>query len=322
MAALTLSALVPVAARAAASSKAAGAARARPSHHVATRGLGLGVNTGRQQSGSYTLGGNTGHRSSQSQPLTVLRAQAADDFNQLPDGADKVVRGWGFDTSEGIFGYTPFAELWAGRLAMMGFTSGFAVELVTGDGILQQIGIPSPNPLFTVFLLLWFVGGPAAGAAKALQKAQNGEMSYAMFQKYVKFLGADTDELAAKASIDLKRMPGFFSPDDLAAIRAAKATGTAADRFLTMDEKKAVELDMPDVTGRLPDIEGKEWANTELLFAKEVEMTNGRWAMIGFSAAVLLESITGYGIIGQLIIYAQATGVLGEDSGIYLPQKY
>jgi len=136
------------------------------------------------------------------------------------------------------------------------------------------------------------------------------------------------------------------------------------------------------MSGRLPDIDGKSWANTELVFAQEVEMTNGgavhllphcvlvmyqrtrthwpyhppwpsavsslkplrvsplytpkmlklsfhgiqgatlpsgRWAMIGFSAAVLLESITGYGIIGQFIIYGQATGILGEDSGIYLP---
>jgi len=63
-------------------------------------------------------------------------------------------------------------------------------------------------------------------------------MSYAMFQKYVKFLGADTDELAAKANINLKRMPGFFSPNDLAAIKAAKSA-TPADRFLAMDDKSA-----------------------------------------------------------------------------------
>jgi len=41
---------------------------------------------------------------------------------------------------------------------MMGFTTGFVVECASGDGILQQIGIPSPNPLFTVFLLLFFIG--------------------------------------------------------------------------------------------------------------------------------------------------------------------
>jgi hypothetical protein len=29
------------------------------------------------------------------------------------------------------------------------------------------------------------------------------------------------------------------------------------------------------MSGRLPDIDGKSWANTELVFAQEVEMTNG-----------------------------------------------
>ncbi|MFE4107414.1 chlorophyll a/b-binding protein [Almyronema epifaneia] len=39
------------------------------------------------------------------------------------------------------FGFTQFAEVWNGRLAMLGFTIGIIVELVTGQGILSQIGL-------------------------------------------------------------------------------------------------------------------------------------------------------------------------------------
>ncbi|NJN75009.1 MAG: high light inducible protein [Synechococcaceae cyanobacterium RL_1_2] len=39
------------------------------------------------------------------------------------------------------FGFTEFAENWNGRLAMLGFTIGIATELITGQGILSQLGI-------------------------------------------------------------------------------------------------------------------------------------------------------------------------------------
>ena len=39
------------------------------------------------------------------------------------------------------FGFVNFAETWNGRLAMMGFTIGLATELLTGQGILTQIGL-------------------------------------------------------------------------------------------------------------------------------------------------------------------------------------
>ena len=38
-------------------------------------------------------------------------------------------------------GFTRFAELWNGRLAMIGFISAIAVEMATGQGILGQLGI-------------------------------------------------------------------------------------------------------------------------------------------------------------------------------------
>ena len=39
------------------------------------------------------------------------------------------------------FGFVNFAETWNGRLAMMGFVIGLGTELLTGQGILSQIGM-------------------------------------------------------------------------------------------------------------------------------------------------------------------------------------
>ncbi|MCU0527024.1 MAG: chlorophyll a/b-binding protein [Elainella sp. Prado103] len=39
------------------------------------------------------------------------------------------------------FGFTQFAETWNGRLAMLGFVIGLATELLTGQGILSQLGL-------------------------------------------------------------------------------------------------------------------------------------------------------------------------------------
>ena len=37
--------------------------------------------------------------------------------------------------------FTSFAETWNGRLAMMGFIIGLGTELLTGQGILDQMGM-------------------------------------------------------------------------------------------------------------------------------------------------------------------------------------
>lgn len=39
------------------------------------------------------------------------------------------------------FGFTQFAENWNGRLAMLGFVIGLGTELLTGKGILAQLGL-------------------------------------------------------------------------------------------------------------------------------------------------------------------------------------
>ena len=43
--------------------------------------------------------------------------------------------------SSSRFGFVAFAETWNGRMAMLGFVIGLATELLTGQGILGQIGL-------------------------------------------------------------------------------------------------------------------------------------------------------------------------------------
>ncbi|NER36402.1 MAG: high light inducible protein [Oscillatoria sp. SIO1A7] len=45
------------------------------------------------------------------------------------------------DAQENKFGFTNFAETWNGRLAMLGFVIGISTELITGQGILSQLGL-------------------------------------------------------------------------------------------------------------------------------------------------------------------------------------
>ena len=45
------------------------------------------------------------------------------------------------EKQESKFGFTEFAEAWNGRLAMLGLAIGLATELMTGQGILSQLGI-------------------------------------------------------------------------------------------------------------------------------------------------------------------------------------
>jgi len=45
------------------------------------------------------------------------------------------------DSMDSRWGFTINAETWNGRLAMMGFIIGLGTELLTGQGILDQMGM-------------------------------------------------------------------------------------------------------------------------------------------------------------------------------------
>ena len=45
------------------------------------------------------------------------------------------------DSTPSRFGFVDFAETWNGRLAMLGFVIGLLTEVLTGQGILGQIGL-------------------------------------------------------------------------------------------------------------------------------------------------------------------------------------
>ncbi len=53
----------------------------------------------------------------------------------------------------------------------------------------------------------------------------------------------------------------------------------------------------------------------ERAYARGIELTNGRYAMMGFLAAILVEASTGDGILGQVFQYIKMSGLLGENSG-------
>ena len=45
------------------------------------------------------------------------------------------------ENQDAKLGFTAFAEAWNGRLAMLGFVIAVATELMTGQGILAQVGL-------------------------------------------------------------------------------------------------------------------------------------------------------------------------------------
>ena len=45
------------------------------------------------------------------------------------------------EKKESKFGFTPFAEIWNGRLAMIGFVAAIILDLNTGHGVLRQFGL-------------------------------------------------------------------------------------------------------------------------------------------------------------------------------------
>ncbi|GIL48912.1 hypothetical protein Vafri_5322 [Volvox africanus] len=162
-------------------------------------------------------------------------------------------------------------------------------------------------------------------------------------ERYRSFLGlsAKDDWMTDKAMRDMKRRPDFASPGlDMVAIEEVRRQGMPADRFLAMDgvastaqltaedtKAESSSVAVAEVAGprsetpvtpapAKPQITMDElYGLDEGKYAREVELSNGRAAMLGFLAAILVEAATGKGIILQIITYLKWSGLLGPMSG-------
>lgn len=255
---------------------------------------------------------------------------------------------YGLDSTEGIFGFKPFGELWVGRAAMGGFAIGLGTEILTGQGILQQVGLSDGEPNGALFALIaaGLVIPTLLATSKTLVDLQTGDMTMRQFLRYAKFFGLD-EEAAAKASRNLKK-GDFTGPNDKSAIDAARED-MPADRVLGMKAEASVANDAAatmkssgdmferqtaesiessadalrpgmNVLAEGQDLPQAVWLKEkpvydESAYARDVELRNGRWAMVGFATAILIEAASGGGIIPQLIFYGKASGLLGAESG-------
>lgn len=264
--------------------------------------------------------------------MTVVRAEKS----SLAKFSDSI----GMPTDEGFFGFKPFSEMWVGRWAMMGFVSSIVVEAATGRGTLQQLGLYTPSSGLLTAMLVLFGGATAVGSVVTVQSLLTKKMSRKEVERYKVFLGLtkEDDWMADSAARSMKGRPDFATPNiDTAEIEAARSAGMPADRFVAVDAQPGAEAaaremkagvatavqDPPASTsGRAPaaataraptmqDLYGVD----DLSYAKSVELSNGRAAMMGFLAAILVEAGTGKGIILQIIMYLKWSGILGPMSG-------
>lgn len=248
----------------------------------------------------------------------------------------------GLPTGEGIFGFRPFAEQWCGRLAMMGFVISIVQEFITSKGTLAQINLMdgSGQPDFAVLGLLCAVFGGATlwASVTTLNKIRNKELSPMDVARYKNFLALNNEKAQKEAAAAMKAAGDFTTPgNNMAAIKASKAEGAPVDAFLSTNElaeggAAASKMKADGVAAQEPTVSPQGPAlslekrkeiedmlmfspDAELAFAQQVELTNGRSAMMGFLAAVLVEAATGKGIIMQIIMWLKLTGFLGAESG-------
>eukprot|EP00798_Chlamydomonas_sp_ICE-L_P018635 gene18635-25148_t len=251
-----------------------------------------------------------------SAPRTVTRAQG--DKGALGKLSDSV----GMPTGGGIFGFTPFAEQWVGRWAMLGFSASCVGEFTTGKGALGQVGLETPSTEILLVLTALLIGGSVIGSATTGKKVLDKDMSDSEVSRYKNFLGLGSPEEEKRTMQD--KVPVTMEGTSMKATGTADASSSApkdasyASMEATTTEEADAVTSAPSVTpteswGEKKDMYPGE--TNDMAFARTVEITNGRWAMMGFFASIMVEAATGSGIFGQLIIYLKASGVLGAKSG-------
>lgn len=279
---------------------------------------------------------------------STVAVKAAAQLNGLAKFAESI----GLPMDEPIFGFRPFAELWVGRLAMMGFIVSIIEEGITGRGTLQQVGLSTPDNTLLYVICGLATAATLAGTARTLNQARNGNLSKRDLARYRSFLGMKNEAREIAATAKAMKLGGdFTSPDSPAAIDAARSAGTPADAFLSPNDERtlaaasaslkakggvftldntaeaaeaAASLKATEAGEKGPSVslqarddimETGTFTASDWVYAKQVELDNGRWAMLGFLTAIIVEAATGNGIIMQLIQEAKWAGLLGPNSG-------
>ena len=188
-------------------------------------------------------------------------------------------------------------------------------ELLTGVPTLEQIGLATPNSDLFAVLSIAIGGATLAATARTLVSLQSGNMSVRDFRRYAQFFGLDAERIAEAEARKRKAAGDFTTKDNASAIADAKAEGTLADSVFAASAVDAASTDSaPSAAPEVPYVR-KSAEQLELEYAKNVEMRNGRWAMLGFANLILVEAATGHGLVAQLEAYAKFAGLLGANSG-------
>jgi hypothetical protein len=87
--------------------------------------------------------------------MVVTPTKICSDDNNTSKAASKKFAFNVNPTGAGVFGFGNFAETWNGRMAMIGLVAGFTNEVLTGKGILAQVGITGG---ISVLFALFFTG--------------------------------------------------------------------------------------------------------------------------------------------------------------------
>jgi hypothetical protein len=198
---------------------------------------------------------------------------------------------------------------------MMGFATGASVEIFTGVPTLRQLGLETPNGDLFAALCLLIGGATLFGTARTLYRLQIGDMTMLEFSRYANYFGLTAERVAELESARRKRAGDFTSADKLDVIGAAKMEGTLADEILSVPVGQSTPLNAPAAAAAAAIASIPTQAEFERMYAKEVELTNGRWAMLGFAALIITEAQSGLGLIGQLELMLKTVGVLGTQSG-------
>jgi len=123
-------------------------------------------------------------------------------------------------------------------------------------------------------------------------------------------LGKDDDAAVAAAAAQLSSsslLGGTISGDSEAADAAADALKRATSSAPAPSVSLSARADAVETFAGAGD--------ASIRYAKTVERTNGRWAMLGFALACAIEAHNGHGILLQLVDWFKFVGLLGEASG-------